>query len=155
MSWVVLYRVKPSRNIATFAPANERTRNKRTSNTGCGWCSSHQTSATAEQAQTVAKTRIVLDANPSSCSKRSSVICKQPKVSATSRKPNQSGMKCARNRRVSSRTAAGSSTSSQISVSAIRPTGRLIRKIQCHEYDSVSQPPSTGPTAGATTTVTP
>ena len=35
------------------------------------------------------------------------------------------------------------------------PTGRLIRKHQCHEYESVSQPPSVGPTAGAVTTVSP
>src|SRR5215472_19058308 len=41
------------------------------------------------------------------------------------------------------------------SVSDSSPTGRLIRKHQCQEYVSVSQPPSTGPAAGALTTVMP
>src|ERR1700733_10751696 len=35
------------------------------------------------------------------------------------------------------------------------PTGRLIRKHQCHDRLSVNQPPSVGPTAGAVTTVSP
>ena len=64
-------------------------------------------------------------------------------------------MKFLRNCAVSSLTACGSSTRNQISVSATQPTGRLIRKIQCHEKLSVSQPPSSGPMAGATITVTP
>jgi len=95
------------------------------------------------------------DAKPSSCSKRSSTTCRKPKVEATSVKPSQSGTKWRRNCAVSSFTAGGSSTSSAISVSATSPTGRLMRKIQCQEKPSVSQPPSSGPMAGATITVTP
>src|SRR5689334_22654833 len=40
-------------------------------------------------------------------------------------------------------------------VSDSSPTGSLIRKHQCQEYESVSHPPSTGPAAGAVTTVMP
>src|SRR6202043_3345610 len=44
---------------------------------------------------------------------------------------------------------------SEISANAIRPTGTLIRKHHCQETLSDSQPPSVGPTTGATTTATP
>src|SRR5699024_11422141 len=35
------------------------------------------------------------------------------------------------------------------------PIGTLMKKIQCHEYRSVIQPPSTGPTMGATMVIMP
>src|SRR3954471_13906507 len=37
----------------------------------------------------------------------------------------------------------------------IRPTGTLIKKHQCQDKLSLSQPPSVGPTTGATTTAMP
>ena len=51
--------------------------------------------------------------------------------------------------------AADSRRISAISAIAIAPTGPLIRKHQCQEKLSASQPPSVGPTTGATTTATP
>src|SRR5579884_1222610 len=49
----------------------------------------------------------------------------------------------------------GSSTSRCVRKSDSKPTGRLIKKIQCQLKLSVIQPPSVGPIAGATTTAMP
>ena len=49
----------------------------------------------------------------------------------------------------------GSSTRRLVRNSESRPTGRLMKKIQCQLKLSVIQPPSVGPMAGATTTAMP
>ena len=38
--------------------------------------------------------------------------------------------------------------SRSVTMAPISPTGRLIRKIQCHDAASTSQPPSVGPISG-------
>ena len=92
--------------------------------------------------------------NQSSSRPRSSTTSSAPRKVATSMKPttsNPSRCCCAR----SGRAFAGSRRTSAISAIAITPTGPLIRKHQCQDRLSDSQPPSVGPTTGATTTATP
>ena len=40
-------------------------------------------------------------------------------------------------------------------IKAMAPTGRLMKKIQRHEYSSVIHPPSVGPSTGAMSAATP
>lgn len=86
----------------------------------------------------------------------SRITSSEPRNRATSTKPTMS-------KRIPFRTsarrsflaAALSSMSQYISPRAMTPTGPLIRKHQCQEALSESQPPRVGPITGATTMATP
>ena len=92
---------------------------------------------------------IKLDPNQSSSSPRSSTTSSAPRKVATRRKPTTSNRACF--------SGLGLSAGRRTAISAIvaRPTGPLIKKHHRQVKLSASQPPSVGPTTGATTTAMP
>ncbi len=93
--------------------------------------------------------------NQSSSRPRSSTTSSAPRKVATSMKPTTSNLMPCCCTRASARAVGDSRRTIAISAIAITPTGALIKKHQCQEILSDNQPPSVGPTTGATTTATP
>ena len=124
-----------------------------TSTAGLRWRNSHGTISTNASAQIAAVVQMNEELNQSSSRPRSSTISSVPRNSATRRKPMKSKPAPPRFRSV---TASGESWNSvAISANAMTPTGPLISKHQRQLRLSAIQPPSVGPTTGATTTATP
>ncbi len=117
---------------------------------------SHGIIRTKARAQMAATATMKPEPNQSSSRPRSHMISSAPRKVATSAKPTRSKPPSVRRSRCRSSTCARvSRSSSAIDTIVSRPTGPLIRKHQCQETLSDSQPPSVGPTTGATTTATP
>jgi hypothetical protein len=135
---------------------NWRVATMRTSIIGLRRVSSHGIIRTKASAETATTTTMKFEANQSSSRPRSSAISRVPRNVATSTKPTRSKPRRCALKRVRSATAAFDSRNSElISPIATTPTGPLMRKHYCQEKLSAIQPPSVGPTTGATTTAIP
>jgi hypothetical protein len=115
---------------------------------------SHGIISTKASAQTTAAPTMKLEPNQSSLSPRSSMTSSAPRKVATKTKPmgsNRADWRCRRS------ATEGSDSCRITAIKAIvtRPTGPLSMKHQRQEKLSASQPPSVGPTTGATTTAMP
>ena len=110
--------------------------------------------STNANAEITAKVTMKGEANQSSSRPRSSTTSSAPRNVATSMKPITSN-RCSCCVSPFARAVAGSGRMIEIAAIASTPTGTLIRKHHCQEKLSDSQPPSVGPTTGATTTATP
>ncbi len=149
-------RMAPVASITRKQEPNWRLPKRRRSMTGFLWFSSHGIIATNDATIRQAKTTIRFEPNQSLRWPSSRTTSSEPRKVATKRKPTISKRTPSRRRRfLSSIADFGSWTSHQINNRAITPTGALMRKHQCQEYWSESQPPSVGPTTGATTMATP
>ncbi|CAJ4564625.1 Uncharacterised protein [Burkholderia pseudomallei] len=137
----------PSEMITT-QNVKVRSRNRLSSTTGCASPSSQISSDTSDTPAAIASAVISDESNhPRSCP-RSSIACSEPTPITSSTIPGTSiglaSPREARGRSISVHTANENS-----------PIGRLIRKIHGHEKLSISQPPTTGPKIGASSTVIP
>ncbi|GJD78885.1 hypothetical protein NBEOAGPD_2105 [Methylobacterium gregans] len=157
MNCVVAISTAPVNSITTKQEPNWRLLSRRRSMTGFFRVSSHGIMAQNETTVRTPKTFIRVEVpNQSLRWPSSRTTSREPRKVATSRKPTRSKRTPFFRRSRRSRLAASLSSISQyISPSAISPIGPLIRKHQCQEALSESQPPSVGPITGATTMATP
>ena len=132
--------ITPRSSPTSVLTAKLRSRKMAKRTNGCLVVSTCTANRNSPSAASPASTLISVEWNQSSVWPRSSTIWNAPSPSASSAKPNRSN-----GRGFSSRV---SGRNVVIPAKAATPTGRLIRKTQCHEKFSVSQPPSSGPISG-------
>ena len=122
--------------------------NSRRSTTGWASVSSQAMNTARPTTATTPSTTISVLSNQSASGPRSSTSCMAPTPSTSRARPMVSiGRRRVGVSRVRYRL--------QPTAAASRPTGRLMKKIQGQLRLSVSQPPSSGPTTGATSVVMP
>jgi hypothetical protein len=157
MNCVVEISTAPVKSITTKQALNCRRLSSLRSMTGFFAVSSHGIIARNETTVSTPNTFIRVEVpNQSLRWPSSRMTSSEPRKVATRRKPTRSKrIPFSRRARRSRLAASLSSISQYISASAITPTGPLIRKHQCQEALSESQPPSVGPITGATTMATP
>ena len=146
---MVASRIAPVASMTRKQAPNWRVATIRRSIMGSLRLISHGIISMNATAQTTANVTMKAEANQSSSRPRSSTTSNAPRKDATNMKPTRSNpLPCVRR----PSTADDSRTRSVISAIATTPTGPLIRKHHCQDQLSESQPPSVGPTTGATTT---
>src|SRR6266851_4209583 len=151
---VVASRIAPVVSITRKQAPNWRVATMRRSMIGLPRVNPHGIISTNARPEMTANVTMKGEPNQSSSRPRSSTTSRAPRRVAIRMKPTTSNpLPCCE--WLSACAVLGSRRTSEISAIAITPTGTLIRKHHCQETLSDNQPPSVGPTTGATTTATP